>query len=69
MVWIAREFSGGGHAVVAEVSVKGKNLDEVQEQLKGLLSQRYRPTLLAQDVMTQPVKSIAADATVLRRSE
>ena len=64
MVWIARKFGGGGHAVVAEVSVKGKNLDEVQEQLKGLLSQRYRPTLLAQDVMTQPVKSIAADATV-----
>ncbi|MBI4002243.1 MAG: CBS domain-containing protein, partial [Nitrospira defluvii] len=64
VAWIAREFGGGGHAVAAAASVKGRTLVEVQEQLKTLLTQRYRPTLLAQDVMTKPVKSIAADATV-----
>lgn len=64
VAWIAREFGGGGHAVAAAASVKGRTLLEVQEQLKSLLTQRYRPTLLARDVMTKPVKSIASDATV-----
>lgn len=64
VAWIAREFGGGGHAVAAAASVKGLTLVEVQEQLKILLTQRYRPALLAHDVMTTPVKSIAAAATV-----
>ena len=62
--WIAREFGGGGHAVAAAASVKGKTLVEVKEQLTRLVTERYRPTLFAQDVMTKPVKAIAADATV-----
>lgn len=64
VAWIAREFGGGGHAVAAAASVKGRTLVEVQEQLTRLLTERYRPALLARDVMTMPVKSIAADATV-----
>ncbi len=64
VAWIAREFGGGGHAVAAAASVKGRTLVEVQEQLTRLLTERYRPTLLARDVMTTPVKSIAAEATV-----
>ena len=64
VAWIAREFGGGGHAVAAAASVKGRTLVEVQEQLTRLLTERYRPTLLARDVMTTPVKSILADATV-----
>ncbi len=62
--WIAREFGGGGHAVAAAASVKGKTLAEVKEQMVRLLTDRYRPTLLARDVMTKPVKTIGADATV-----
>ena len=64
VAWIAHEFGGGGHAVAAAASVKGRTLIEVQEQLKILLTQRYRPALFAQDVMTKPVKSIRADATI-----
>lgn len=62
--WIAREFGGGGHAVAAAASVKGRTLVEVREQLTRLVTERYRPTLFARDVMTKPVKSISADATV-----
>ena len=61
---LAREFGGGGHAVAAAASVKGRTLVEVKEQLAQLLTERYRPTLLAKDVMTTPVKAISADATV-----
>ena len=62
--WIAREFGGGGHAVAAAATVKRQTLMEVKEKLVRLLTTHYRPTLLAQDVMTHPVKSIQTDTTV-----
>ena len=62
--WIAREFGGGGHAVAAAATVKGHTLAEVKEKLVGLLTTQYRPTLLAQDVMTRPVKAIESGTTV-----
>ena len=62
--WIAREFGGGGHAVAAAASVKGQTLAEVKERLIQLLTTQYRPILLAQDVMTQPVKAIEIDLTI-----
>ncbi len=62
--WIAREFGGGGHAVAAAASVKGVPLAEVKERLVRLLTTQYRPTLLAQDVMTRPVKSIPAGTPI-----
>ena len=62
--WIAREFRGGGHAVAAAATVKGQTLAEVKEKIFRLLTTHYRPTLLAQDVMTRPVKSIEHDTTV-----
>lgn len=62
--WIAREFGGGGHAVAAAATVKGHTLTEVKEKLVGLLTTHYRPTLLAQDVMTRPVKAIEGGTTV-----
>jgi tRNA nucleotidyltransferase (CCA-adding enzyme) len=62
--WIAREFGGGGHAVAAAATVKGRTLSEVRERLVELLTTRYRPTLLARDVMTTPAKSIGTDTTI-----
>lgn len=62
--WIAREFRGGGHAVAAAATVKGQTLSEVKEKIVQLLTTHYRPTLLAQDVMTRPVKAIELDTTV-----
>src|SRR5574341_836418 len=61
---LAREFGGGGHSGAASASVKGQTLIEVRERLARLLTERYRPTLLARDVMTTPVKTISAEATV-----
>ncbi len=62
--WIAREFGGGGHAVAAAATVKRQTLAEVKERLVQLLTTQYRPTLLARDVMTQPVKAIGVDTTI-----
>lgn len=65
---LLEEFGGGGHAVAAAASVKGRTLVEVKEQLVRALTERHRPTLLAQDVMTTPVKSVA-DSAAIRDAE
>lgn len=62
--WIAQEFGGGGHAVAAAATVKRQTLAEVKEKIVRLLTTRYRPTLLAQDVMTRPVKTIGIDTSI-----
>jgi tRNA nucleotidyltransferase (CCA-adding enzyme) len=62
--WIAREFGGGGHAVAAAATVKGQTLVEVKERVVRLLTTHYRPTLLAQNVMTSPVKAIEVETSV-----
>ncbi|MDH5641669.1 MAG: CBS domain-containing protein, partial [Nitrospira sp.] len=62
--WIAREFGGGGHAVAAAATIKRQPLTEVKEKLVQLLTTQYRPTLLAQNVMTHPVKTIETETTV-----
>lgn len=67
--WIAREFGGGGHAVAAAATVKRATLAEVKEKMVRLLTTHYRPTLLAQDVMTRPVKAIEVDTTVKEAGE
>jgi len=67
--WIAREFGGGGHAVSAAATVKGRPLEEIKETLVRLLTTHYYPTLLAQDVMTRPVKAIEKDTAVTEVGE
>ena len=62
---IAEAFGGGGHPEAAAASVKGRTLVEVAEQLRRLLTEEHRPTLLARDVMTKPVKAIGEEATIL----
>ncbi len=59
------EFGGGGHAEAAAASVKGRTLVEVRERLVEALTRRHKPTLLARDVMTVPVKSIGEETAIL----
>jgi tRNA nucleotidyltransferase (CCA-adding enzyme) len=58
-------FGGGGHAQAASACVHGRTLVEVKEQLVRWLTERHRPTLLARDVMTRPVKTVDHQATIL----
>jgi len=62
---LLEDFGGGGHAVAAAASVKGRTLVEVREKLVRALTEKHRPTLLARDVMTTPVKSAGLASTVL----
>ncbi len=62
---IAEDFGGGGHPEAAAASVKGRTLVEVAERIRHLLTEEHRPTLLARDVMTKPVKAIGQEATII----
>ena len=61
---LMRQFGGGGHDVAASAAVKGQTLVEVRERLTQWLTERRRPTVVASDVMTKPVKSIGAEAAL-----
>lgn len=61
---LLREFGGGGHPEAASASVKGQTVVEVRERLAQILTERFRPTLLARDVMTSPVKTLNLEATI-----
>ena len=50
--------------MAAAATVKGQTLVEVKERIVRLLTTQYRPTLLAQDVMTSPVKAIEVETSV-----
>lgn len=62
---IAEDFGGGGHPEAAAASVKGRTLVDVAERIRHLLTEEHRPTLLARDVMTKPVKAIGQEATII----
>lgn len=66
---LLQEFGGGGHAGAAAASVKGQTLIEIKERLAQSLAEHFRPTLLAQDVMTRPVKAVGEEVTVAEAGE
>jgi tRNA nucleotidyltransferase (CCA-adding enzyme) len=61
---IVAAFGGGGHPGAAAATVKDRTMVEVRETLEHLLTARYHSTLLAKDVMTTPVQTIAEDTTI-----
>jgi tRNA nucleotidyltransferase (CCA-adding enzyme) len=60
---LARQFGGGGHAVAAAATVKGKTLIEVRAQLAEWLTAGIEAHLLAGHVMTVPPKMVTDTST------
>lgn len=61
---ILREFGGGGHAHAASATVKDLTLIQVMSQLEELLKVHVNPKRTAADIMSSPVKSVSAIATI-----
>lgn len=66
---IAAAFGGGGHHDAAAATVKDRTMVEVHAHLVYLLTEYCRPTLLARDVMTTPVKTIGDEASIVRTEQ
>jgi len=61
---ILRPLGGGGHSKAASAAVKGKELEEVKDQLHTLLLEKVKPLFVARDIMSSPVKTIAPETSV-----
>lgn len=61
---LMREFGGGGHAFAASATVRDLPLAQLLEQLEKLLPRFVQSRFEARDLMSQPVKSIDAAATI-----
>jgi len=61
---LARLFGGGGHAVAAAATVKGKTFIEIREQLTEWLTTRVQAHLVARHVMTAPAKVAVETSTI-----
>lgn len=57
-------FGGGGHAAAASAVVKELTLFQVENKLLGLLLEKIKPSKLAKDLMSYPVKWISPETSI-----
>ncbi|MGE4266163.1 MAG: CBS domain-containing protein [Deferribacterales bacterium] len=60
---IAASFGGGGHYTAASAVIKDQMLHECVAKLDLMLGEAVKPVKKARDIMTSPVKTLAADVT------
>jgi tRNA nucleotidyltransferase (CCA-adding enzyme) len=63
------EFGGGGHATAASATVKDLTLIQCGEKLVRVLQEAVKPRKFAKDLMTFPVKTIAAERRLSEAGE
>lgn len=66
---VLRRFGGGGHAHAASATIKDLTLIQVMTQLEALLREMVNPRRTASDIMSSPVKTIQASATIAEARE
>lgn len=66
---VLRELGGGGHATAASATVKELTLIQVLAALEESLRRSVNPRRIAAEIMSSPVKSIAAGTSISEASE
>lgn len=66
---IALEFGGGGHTTAASATIRDMSLVEVEEKLLKVLEEHVRPSRLARQLMSYPVKTIQASQSIREAAE
>ena len=61
---VARDFGGGGHATAAAATIHDMTLIEAQDKLIRVLHRHIRPQAIAQEMLSQPVISVPAEASI-----
>jgi len=63
-------FDGGGHRTAASATLKTKeSITQIEERLLEILNREVSPPILAQDIMSFPVKSISVDTPIREARE
>ena len=57
-------FNGGGHPTAASATVRGGKVDEIVREIKELLRKNVRPEVVAENIMTTPVKMVQMNKTI-----
>ncbi len=63
---ILKPLGGGGHAPAAAALVRGRDLNDVQAELWDTLRQGLSPAVVAADIMTRELHSVAIGTTIAR---
>ena len=66
---VLAKFNGGGHATAASAIVKHGKVAEIIDEVKGLLKENVQPELVAEHIMSAPVKTVSMDKTVEEASK
>jgi len=66
---VLRRLGGGGHAHAASATVKDLTIIQVLAELDSLLRVMVNPKRTASDIMSSPVKTMPADATIAEARE
>ncbi|WP_448381727.1 CBS domain-containing protein [Desulfosoma sp.] len=66
---IAAYFGGGGHATAASATIKDLTLIQAEDRLFELLQSTIKPAVTARTLMSSPVITISADATLAQAEE
>lgn len=66
---VLRDFGGGGHPHAASATIKDLTIIQVMSQLEELLRIRVNPKRTAADIMSSPVKTVPAEATITEARE
>ena len=61
---IITEYNGGGHTKAASATIKDGNLMSILEAVKGKLAEIVMPAVIARQMMTTPVKTIAPTTAI-----
>jgi len=57
-------YKGGGHASAASATVKDGKVDEIIGELKNILREKIKPEVVAEDIMSAPVKTVPINKTI-----
>lgn len=66
---IAAYFGGGGHATAASATIKDLTLIQAEDRLFELLQSNIKPAVTARTLMSSPVITISANATLAQAEE
>jgi tRNA nucleotidyltransferase (CCA-adding enzyme) len=64
VAFIAKALGGGGHPRAAAAIIIGRQLDDVEAQLRGILPQAVQPLATVAEIMSYGVKTLSPTATV-----
>ncbi len=66
---VLEELGGGGHATAASAVVKDMTYLQTKERLIDVLKHHIKPSPVASEIMTSPVKTIPSGSTILEANE